>query len=125
MPKLDVEDMDFNELWLLHEELTRILAKKISAEKSKLEQRLAQLSLGEPAGVVANSSEDQPIDRPRRKYPKVLPKYFNPSAPLETWSGRGKQPRWVVAALRSGRKLEDLRIPAKKEASGGRRGQRS
>ena len=51
MPKLDVEHMDFNELWLLHEELTRILAKKISAEKSKLEQRLAQLSLGETAGV--------------------------------------------------------------------------
>jgi DNA-binding protein H-NS len=125
MPKLDVEDMDFDELWLLHEELTRILAKKISAEKNKLERRLAQLSLDERAGDVPGSRQEQRIDRSRRKYPKVLPKYFNPSAPLETWSGRGKQPRWVVAALRSGHKLEDLRIQASVEAKGGRRGQYS
>jgi DNA-binding protein H-NS len=125
MRKLDLQDMDFDELWLLHEELTKILTEKISAEKSKLEKRLAQLSLGEQAGEAP--PQGQRIDRPRRKYPKVLPKYFNPSEPLETWSGRGKQPRWVVAALRSGHKLEDLRIPASKEASGnrGRRGQRS
>lgn len=126
MPKFEVADMDFNELWLLHEELTKILAKKISAEKNKLEKRLAQLSFGERAGGAPNSREEQRIDRPRRKYPKVLPKYCNPSAPLETWSGRGKQPRWVVAALRSGHKLEDLRIPASGgEVNRGRRGQRS
>jgi DNA-binding protein H-NS len=129
MRKLDLDTMEFDELWLLHEELTKILAEKISAEKHKLEKRLAQLSRGEQVEVAAPSSppEEQRADRPRRKYPKVLPKYYNPSAPLETWSGRGKQPRWVVAALRSGHKLEDLRIPAPKEATGqrGRRGQRS
>jgi DNA-binding protein H-NS len=127
MRKLDLDAMDFDELWLLHEELTKILAEKISAEKHKLERRLAQLSRGEQVGEVSNPPNEQRTDRPRRKYPKVLPKYFNPSAPLETWSGRGKQPRWVVAALRSGHKLEDLRIPASKEASRkeGRRGQRS
>ena len=117
MRKLDLDAMDFDELWLLHEELTKILAEKISAEKHKLERRLAQLTRGEQVGEVPNPSNKQRTDRPRRKYPKVLPKYFNPSAPLETWSGRGKQPRWVVAALRSGHKLEDLRIPASKEAS--------
>jgi DNA-binding protein H-NS len=124
MLKLNIEDMDFNELWLLHEELTKILARKIDAEKTKLEKRLAQLSLGERADV-PDSSEEKRVDRPRRKYPKVLPKYFNPSAPLETWSGRGKQPRWVVAALRSGQKLEDLRIPASRQANRTQRGQRS
>ncbi len=125
MPKLDVEDMDFNELWLLHEELTRILARKISAEKSRLEKRLAELNFGGRTDDVPGSGEEQPIVWPRRKYPKVLPKYFNPSAPLETWSGRGKQPRWVVAALRSGHKLEDLRIPTSGVTSRGRRGQHS
>jgi len=116
MRKLDLDAMDFDELWLLHEELTKILAEKISAEKHKLERRLAQLIRGDQFGEAPNPSNKQRTDRPRRKYPKVLPKYFNPSAPLETWSGRGKQPRWVVAALRSGHKLEDLRIPASKEA---------
>ena len=127
MRKVDLDTMDFDELWLLHEELTKILAEKISAEKRKLEKRLAQLSRGEQIGEGPALPKEQKADRPRRKYPKVLPKYFNPSAPLETWSGRGKQPRWFVAALRSGHKLDDLLIPDPKKAMGsrGRRVQRS
>ena len=109
MRKLDLETMDFDELWLLHEQLTQILSEKISAEKLELEKRLAQLSRVEPPGEVPT---DKQADRPqRRKYPKVLPKYCNPSAPEETWSGRGKQPRWLAAALRSGHGLEEFRIP--------------
>lgn len=110
MPKLDLEAMDFEELWLLHEELTEILAEKISAEKRELEKRLSQLNRAEQIGEAASPSGDTKADRPRRKYPKVLPKYYNPSAPRETWSGRGKQPRWLVAALQSGHKLEEFRI---------------
>ena len=127
MPKLDLDGMDFDELWLLHEELTKILAEKINEEKRKLEKRLTQLSRTEPTAEAVRRPRNKLTDRPRRKYPKVLPKYFNPTAPTQTWSGRGKQPRWLVAALRSGHKLEDLRIPASKEASGNgdRKGRRS
>jgi DNA-binding protein H-NS len=32
--------------------------------------------------------------------------------PSETWSGRGKQPRWLVAAIKSGRKIDDFKIGA-------------
>jgi DNA-binding protein H-NS len=111
MRKLDLEAMDFDELWLLHEELTKILSEKISAEKLELEKRLAQLNRVEQIGEMGSSSAEPRIDRPqRRKYPKVLPKYFNPSVPGEKWSGRGKQPRWLVAALQSGQKLEDFLI---------------
>ena len=118
MPKLDLDAMDFDELWLLHEELTKILAEKISAEKRKLETRLTQLSRTEPVAEAVSRRKNKVADRPKRKYPKVLPKYFNPSAPTETWSGRGKQPRWLVAALRSGHKLENLRIANPEEATG-------
>jgi DNA-binding protein H-NS len=31
------------------------------------------------------------------------------------WSGRGKQPRWLVAALQSGHKIEDFLITDTKE----------
>jgi len=109
--KLDLVAMDFDELWLLHEQLTQILSEKISAEKLELEKRLAQLNRAKPIAEVKGSSSEKHFDRPpRRKYPKVLPKYCNPSVPEETWSGRGKQPRWLVAALQSGRRLEEFRI---------------
>jgi len=40
---------------------------------------------------------------------KVAPKYRNPIGP-ETWSGRGKRPRWFLAAMKSGKKEKDLLI---------------
>ena len=46
----------------------------------------------------------------RRPYPPVSPKYRNPDQPSETWSGRGKQPRWLVAQLRLGKRIEDFSI---------------
>jgi DNA-binding protein H-NS len=116
MRKLDLEAMDFNELWLFHEQLTKILAAKISAEKLELEKRLARLNRREQIGEARTSSAERRINRPpRRKYPKVLPKYCNPSVPEETWSGRGKQPRWLVAALQSGHQIEDFLITDTKE----------
>jgi len=39
---------------------------------------------------------------------KVPPKYRAPSG--ETWAGRGAKPRWLVAAIKGGKKLEDFLI---------------
>ncbi len=115
MRKEDLDAMDFEELWLLHEELTKILAEKITAEKQELEKRLAQLNRPEQETTgVLDSSSRQPT---RRKYPKVTPKYYNPLRPSETWSGRGKQPRWLAAALRSGHTLEEFKIPENTDTS--------
>jgi DNA-binding protein H-NS len=115
--KFDLEAMDFDELWLLHEQLTKVLAEKITTEKLELERRLAQLNRA-TIGPDDSSSPESRTNRPKRRYPKVLPKYRNPSAPTETWSGRGKQPRWLVAALRSGHKLEDFLIGNSEKAAG-------
>jgi DNA-binding protein H-NS len=38
------------------------------------------------------------------------PVYRNPSNSAETWSGRGRQPKWVREALARGARLEDLAI---------------
>lgn len=42
---------------------------------------------------------------------KVAPKYRNEKG--ETWTGRGKKPRWLAAALTGGAKLEDFLIDKK------------
>jgi DNA-binding protein H-NS len=71
----------------------------LDAGKHELERRLAQLN-----GRIEHKQEA------RRPYPKVHPKYRNPERPSETWSGRGKQPHWVGAQLRTGKKIDDLLI---------------
>jgi DNA-binding protein H-NS len=39
----------------------------------------------------------------------VAPKYRHPGTG-ETWSGRGLQPKWLKAALASGKKIGDFAI---------------
>lgn len=46
----------------------------------------------------------------RRATGAVAPKYRNPADPEQTWSGRGKRPRWFNEALKSGKKEKDLAI---------------
>lgn len=37
-------------------------------------------------------------------------RYRNPKNPMETWTGRGKRPNWLVKKLEDGAKLEDFKI---------------
>jgi DNA-binding protein H-NS len=111
MKKLDLEAMSVDTLWALHEEISKILSDRISSEKEELEKRLAMLNRG--FGAVEDTRAPTSLNangEPRRKYPRVLPKYRNPAMPSQTWSGRGKQPLWLVAAIKSGRKIEDFKI---------------
>jgi len=95
----DLKLMSTDELWSLHEEICSTLSAKLGAEKQTLERRLARLK-----GRIERQK------KARRPYPKVHPKYRNPDRPSETWSGRGKQPRWIGAQLKSGKKVDDLLI---------------
>ena len=97
----DLRLMSVDELWTLHEEISSILERRLAEEKAALERRLRQLK----PDSVSNG-----LQRARRPYPRVLPKFRNPAQPAETWSGRGKQPRWLTALLRTGKKLDDFRI---------------
>ena len=113
MKKLDFENISLDELWAFYEQISHVLSSRIVAEKEHLEKRWIQLHRGgnpKIAVPVRSKLAEEKRDRPRRKYPKVYPKYRNPVDPSETWSGRGKQPRWWVSALKSGKSIEDLEI---------------
>ena len=104
MKRNDFEGMSLDELWAIHEKIASILEFKIQSEKLKLERRLLELNQ-------APASQANGHRRPeRRPYPKVQPKYRNPDRASETWSGRGKQPRWFNALLQSGKQIDELRI---------------
>jgi len=109
-PSFGLESISLDDLWLLHEEISSVLSTRIEAEKLELEKRLAAIhrSMASPEEQTADTS--MPLAKTRRKYPRVLPKYRNPQSPSETWAGRGKLPRWLVAAIQSGRRIEEFRI---------------
>lgn len=41
---------------------------------------------------------------------KVAAQYQNPKNAAESWTGRGRQPRWLAEAVAGGAKLDDLKI---------------
>jgi DNA-binding protein H-NS len=101
--KYILETMSLDELWSLHEELCAILSSRILDQKRQLEERISLLS--------HRTTSFEPLGnrKMRRKYPKVSPQYRNPET-SETWAGRGRQPRWLTAAMKAGRRIEDFRI---------------
>src|SRR5260221_3110133 len=110
--KLNLDAMSIDEMWKLHEEISRVLSARLMTEKRQLEKRLAQFFRErEMRQLVPKDTQSlNGAPRGRRKYPRVFPKYRNPKEPSETWSGRGKQPRWLAAALRTGRTIEEFII---------------
>ena len=108
--KLNLDAMSVDEMWQLHEEISQVLSVRLTSENRELEKRLAQLRR---ETRLAESPDVQPLKdapRERRKYPRVFPKYRNPDEPSETWSGRGKQPRWLAAALKIGHSIDEFVI---------------
>jgi DNA-binding protein H-NS len=91
--------MTVEELWEIHEEISKVLEAKLLAEKKILDDRL--ISLCQPTRHYLKA---------RRPYPPVLPKFANPDAPSQVWAGRGKRPRWVTEKIASGLSLDDLSI---------------
>jgi DNA-binding protein H-NS len=102
--------MSVDELWDLHEEIAVALTSRLASEKNILENRLRLLNQPRrPIEQTAKTEGDK-----RRPYPAVVPKYRNPDDPTQTWSGRGKRPRWLVARLTAGKQIDDFRIDSKR-----------
>jgi DNA-binding protein H-NS len=100
MKKNNFETSSIHELRVFHRAVVAALRAKILAEKRMLEDRLRQLT-----------GQAHVAQKPKRRaYPPVVAKYRNPNQPFQTWAGRGKQPRWLVAELKAGKRLDDFRI---------------
>ena len=106
---MNLKSMTIDALVGLKGRIDVVLASKVSEERRALESELAKLTRYDHAGVRSKSTG-------RGVRGKVAPKYRNPENPTETWAGRGLKPRWLAAAIKSGKKLEDFSIsgPVKK-----------
>jgi DNA-binding protein H-NS len=98
MPRPALGSMSVDALLKLREDIDKALDRKAN----ELRTQLSML------GVAA--------ERRRQAGPlkgrKVPPKYRSPSG--ETWAGRGARPRWLVAAIKKGKKVEDFLIKRKR-----------
>jgi DNA-binding protein H-NS len=96
----DPERMSFKEL--LEYELKVKKAKAGVQERSRSELRQKLESIAAEAGFKIGDLFGGRGGKGR----KVAAKYANPDDAAETWTGRGRKPRWLVARLKAGDRIE-------------------
>jgi DNA-binding protein H-NS len=101
---MNLKSMSIDALVGLKGKIDAVLTAKVQDERRTLESKLATLSRVDMGGGRTKASFGRGVRG------KVAPKYRNPENPAETWAGRGLKPRWLAAALKSGKKLDDFVI---------------
>src|SRR5215831_9606772 len=109
MPKVNLSGMTVEALMDLRKRVDETLHER----RAEIEKQLVMF--GGRRGVVRGGGRSPLRGR------KVPPKYRSRSG--ETWAGRGAKPRWLVAAIKGGKKLDDFLID--KSARKGRKKRRS
>jgi len=96
-----LKSMSVGQLQDLKSQIEATISEKVRVRRQELESELSKL-----AGYGGSGRRGRPGGRMGR----VAPKYRNPANPAETWAGRGLRPRWLTAAIKGGKKLEDFAI---------------
>jgi DNA-binding protein H-NS len=112
VPKqVNLKALSFDDLLQLQEKVSTIIARRVKVERTELEARLARLQDIRLSSSRVNSRSN---GTGHRKTKKVAPKYRNPENRTETWTGRGRQPRWLTAAIKAGKKRSNFLIASAK-----------
>jgi DNA-binding protein H-NS len=108
-----LKSMSIEKLVALKGQVEAMLSSKVVEQRRTLESELSKLGRFEGGKSTSKGA---------RGYGAIAPKYRNPENPTETWAGRGLKPRWLTAAIKSGKKAEDFLIAgaAASKANGGK-----
>ena len=99
---IDLSKLSIEELQGLARDIETEVVARREADRERVLNQMREL-----AASLGMSLEDV-LRQEKGKGGTVAAKYRNPENPDLTWSGRGKRPGWVTAALASGKTLEDL-----------------
>lgn len=111
---IDISTLSVPELEALIEQAAALIESKksqaLTDAKAEIEKIAAStgLSVEELLGLRAGKAPRKAAAGAKKP---VADKYRNPKDHTQTWSGRGKRPRWLQAMLDKGGKLENFLIP--------------
>ena len=105
----DISNLSVEELKKLQVEAEALIASKKDQAVEDAYQQIVDIA--DNVGLsIEQILEFGATKRKKSTRKSVEPRYRSKKNPSETWTGRGKQPRWLVAELESGAKLEDFLI---------------
>lgn len=102
---INVNTMSLKDLKDLQSQVNRAIA---TFEDRRKKETLAELDeIARARGFSLAELTGAPATRKRNA---SSAKYANPANSADTWTGRGRKPRWFSEAMAAGRKPEDLAI---------------
>lgn len=105
MAKADFSGMTLKQMLDMHEKLGLAIEEKRKEEREDTRRALEELA--SKRGFVASDLFAAPGSKKRGK---VAVKYVNPDNRSETWTGRGRTPRWMAEKMKKGAKKEQFEI---------------
>lgn len=96
-----------------HKDLMQLQADVEAAIKhAQIRGRREALEAAEKAAAKYGFSLDELSTSGKLKKTKTVsePKYVNPDNLQQTWTGKGRQPKWYVEAIKGGKQPTDLEI---------------
>ena len=109
-----LDQLPLGRLKTLRTELVGLIARKEEENRRVALREISRLA-GE-AGLTAETVTHHLNGRKRgRQRAKLPPRYRDPQQPENTWAGRGKRPKWLVAKLAAGARIEDFAITSATE----------
>lgn len=104
---MNFDAMSFEDLQILKSQVEHELQKREHEEKSKARKQILELARIHGLDVEEVLSTKAAVARK-----PVEAKYQNPAQADQTWTGRGRKPKWVEDQLANGKSLDDLLIKA-------------
>jgi DNA-binding protein H-NS len=102
MSAIDLTRLSEKELDKLSSDISKEIKRRQEDERKRVLKEMKELA----ASIGSTVEELVGTGAPKKR--RIPAKYRNPKDSSQTWTGRGKQPRWVRDELASGKKLTDL-----------------
>jgi DNA-binding protein H-NS len=109
--KAAIARMNYSQLLELRKIVDEAIENRHNAERQELNDRLSKIAKligGDVKELPAKATPAKRVSSIKGK--KVKPKYRNPAKRGETWTGRGRQPRWLVHEIGTGETIESFLI---------------
>ena len=94
-------------------DIERELKKRERQEKAEAKKKIQAIASEAGFSVTELFEEKKPASRGKsapRKRAKAKVKFRHPKNSKNTWTGRGRMPKWMVAEIEKGKKKEDFAV---------------
>lgn len=108
MAKLNLSDFNLSELKGLQADIEKEIKARQQQEVTKAREQI--LAIAQGLGVSVEELLANGGAKSKGSGKKVQAQYRNPADNAQTWSGRGRQPKWIAEGLAGGKSLDDFRI---------------